>query len=125
MIRRIQATLVFPHLTVFSEENFRGASRIFRGNLGIRSTESILDGAESLRFFSTSQNATLVVFTRKNFKGNFIVYRGNRNLRDLDDLIRGNDVESLISFNQLYPEGSAAFDSGSGGFFFGTGSWSG
>ncbi|MCQ6557127.1 hypothetical protein [Paenibacillus mendelii] len=90
----------FPRLTVYSEENFLGARRIYRGNLGIRNTDSILDGIESLRFFSTSSNATLIVFTRIGFRGNFRVFRGNRNIADLDDFIAGNDVESIISTNE-------------------------
>lgn len=90
----------FPRLTVFSEENFRGRSRILRGNLGILNTENIVDGIESLRFFSTNSNATLVLFTRTRFRGNFRVIRGNRNIRDLEDFINGRDVESLISTNQ-------------------------
>jgi hypothetical protein len=100
MIKRVSALVTYPRLTVYSDENFRGARRIYRGNLGIDNTESILDGIESLRFFSTNPNATLIVFSRRNFRGRYIVYRGNRSLRDLDDLIRGNDVESLISTNQ-------------------------
>ncbi|MFS0723803.1 hypothetical protein [Paenibacillus sp. 1P07SE] len=90
----------FPRLTVYDEENFRGRSRILRGNLGIRDLDNILDGIESLRFFSTNPNATLVLFTRTRFRGNFRILRGNRSIRDLDDLIAGNDVESLISTNQ-------------------------
>ena len=73
---------------------------MYTGNLGIRNIDNILDGIESLRFFSTSSNATLVLFTRTRFRGNFRVLRGNRTLRDLDDLISGNDVESIISTNQ-------------------------
>lgn len=90
----------YPRLTVFEDEGFRGTSRIFRGNVGISNTDRIVDGIESLRFFSTSSNATLVLFTRTGFRGNFRILRGNRSLRDLDDLIGGNDVESIISTNQ-------------------------
>lgn len=97
---QLNALVTLPRLAVYSEENFFGARRIYRGNLGIGNLESILDGIESLRFFSTNPNATLVVFSQRNFGGRYIVYRGSRNLRDLDDLIRGNDVESLISSNQ-------------------------
>ncbi|KAF9126955.1 hypothetical protein ACTHSJ_22290 [Paenibacillus cellulositrophicus] len=99
MKKSVSIRQTYPRLTVYEEENFRGRSRIYRGNLGIRNTESILDDIESLRFFSTSSNATLVVFTRTNFRGNFRVYRGTTNLRDLDDLIGGADVNSLISSN--------------------------
>lgn len=98
--KEVSISQVFPRLTIFSEENFRGSSRILRGNLGIRNTDSILDGIESLRFFSTSSNATLVLFTRTRFRGNFRVLRGNHNIADLDDFISGQDVESLISTNQ-------------------------
>lgn len=90
----------YPRLTVYDEENFRGRSRILRGNLGIQDLDNILDGIESLRFFSTSSNATLVLFTRTRFRGSFRILRGNRSIRELDDLIGGNDVESLISTNQ-------------------------
>lgn len=100
MIQKIPVQQTYPRLTVYSEENFRGRSRIYRGNLGIRNTDAILDGIESLRFFSTSSNATLVLFTRTRFRGNFRVIRGNRNIADLDDFIAGNDVESIISTNQ-------------------------
>lgn len=100
MEKTVNVSQTYPRLTVYSDENFRGRSRIFRGNTGLRNLDNILGGVESLRFFSTSRNATLVVFTRPNFQGGFRVFRGNTNLRDLDDLIRGNDVESLISTNQ-------------------------
>ncbi|MGN7415516.1 hypothetical protein [Paenibacillus sp. SAF-068] len=100
MKKTVNVSQTYPRLTVYSEENYRGRSRIYRGNTGLRNLDNILDGVESLRFFSTSSNATLVVFTRPNFQGGFRVFRGNTNLRDLDDLIRGNDVESLISTNE-------------------------
>ena len=96
----VSQTVVYPRLRIFSEENLQGTSRTLRGNLGIRNTDNILDGIESLQFFSTSSNATLVLFTRTRFRGNFRILRGNRTLRDLDDLINGNDVESIISTNQ-------------------------
>ncbi|GGG03958.1 hypothetical protein [Paenibacillus aceti] len=100
MKKQVHVSQTYPRLTVYSEENFRGARRVYTGNLGIRNTDNILDGIESLRFFSTSSNATLVLFTRTRFRGNFRVIRGNRSLADLDDLINGNDVESIISTNQ-------------------------
>ncbi|AJS61154.1 hypothetical protein [Paenibacillus sp. IHBB 10380] len=98
--QKVSISQRFPLLTVYSEENFRGARRIFTGNLGIRNLDRVLGGIESLRFFSTNPNATLVLFTRTRFRGNFRILRGNRSIRDLDDLIAGNDVESLISTNQ-------------------------
>lgn len=88
----------FPRLSLFSEENFRGRVRVIRGNVGIRNLDARID-VESLRFFSTSANATLVLFSRTNFRGAFRVFRGNRSIADLDDIIGGNDVESLISSN--------------------------
>jgi hypothetical protein len=100
MQKEVHVSQTYPRLTVYDEENFRGNRTIFTGNLGIRNTDNILDGIESLRFFSTSSNATLVLFTRTRFRGNFRVIRGNRNIRDLDDFISGNDVESIISTNQ-------------------------
>lgn len=100
MKKTVHVSQTYPRLTVYSEEDYRGRSRVYRGNTGLRNLDNILGGVESLRFFSTSSNATLVVFTRPNFQGGFRVFRGNTNLRDLDDLIRGNDVESLISTNQ-------------------------
>lgn len=100
MKKEVHVSQTYPRLTVYNEENFRGSSRIYTGNLGIRNTDRILDGIESLRFFSTSSNATLVLFTRTQFRGNFRVLRGNHSIRDLDDFISGNDVESIISTNQ-------------------------
>ncbi|MBY3624650.1 hypothetical protein HGO21_34685 [Acinetobacter sp. CUI P1] len=100
MKKEVHVSQTYPRLTVYNEENFRGSSRIYTGNLGIRDTDRILDGIESLRFFSTSSNATLVLFTRTQFRGNFRVLRGNHSIRDLDDFISGNDVESIISTNQ-------------------------
>ncbi|MNC22574.1 hypothetical protein D3C76_245690 [compost metagenome] len=100
MKKEVHISQTYPRLTVYSEENHLGRSRIYTGNLGIRNTDAILDGIESLRFFSTSSNATLVLFTRTRFRGSFRVLRGNRNIRDLDDYINGNDVESIISTNQ-------------------------
>jgi hypothetical protein len=89
----------FPRLRLYSEENYRGFRRTIRGNVGIANLEARYDDVESLRFFSTNPNATLVLFSRTRFRGSFRVFRGNTNLRDLDDIIRGNDVESLISSN--------------------------
>lgn len=100
MRKPVSILQTYPRLTVYDEEDFRGRSRILRGNLGIRDLDNVLGGIESLRFFSTSSNATLVLFTRTRFRGNFRILRGNRSIRDLDDLIGGNDVESLISTNQ-------------------------
>ncbi|WNS45550.1 hypothetical protein [Paenibacillus sp. MMS20-IR301] len=100
MDKEVHISQTYPRLTVYSEENYRGRSRIYRGNLGIRNTDNILDGIESLRFFSTSSNATLVLFSRTRFRGSFRVLRGNHSIRDLDDYISGNDVESIISTNQ-------------------------
>ncbi|MHA0858296.1 hypothetical protein [Paenibacillus sp. CMAA1364] len=94
------ATQRYPRLTVYSEENYRGSRRVLRGNLGIRDLDNVLDGIDSLKFFSTSSNATLVLFTRTRFRGNFRILRGNHNIRDLEDFIAGHDVESLISSNQ-------------------------
>lgn len=85
---------------MYSEENLTGRSRVYTGNLGIRNTDAILDGIESLRFVSSNPNATLVLFTRPRFRGNFRILRGSRRLNDLDDLIGGEDVESLIATNQ-------------------------
>lgn len=100
MKKEVHVSQTYPRLTVYDEENLRGNRRILTGNLGIRNIDNILDGIESLRFFSTSSNATLVLFTRTRFRGNFRVLRGNRSIRDLDDFISGNDVESIISTNQ-------------------------
>ncbi|WP_020618835.1 hypothetical protein [Paenibacillus daejeonensis] len=100
MKKQVSISQTYPRLRVFDEENFRGRRRTLRGNLGIRDLDNILDGIESLSFFSTNPNATLVLFTRTRFRGNFRILRGNRSIRDLDDLIGGNDVESLISTNQ-------------------------
>lgn len=100
MQKEVHISQTYPRLTVYNEENYRGRSRIYRGNLGIRDIDSILDGIESLRFFSTSSNATLVLFSRTRFRGSFRVLRGNHSIRDLEDYISGNDVESIISTNQ-------------------------
>jgi len=100
MADEADALQTYPRLTVYAEENFRGRSAIYRGNLGIANLDTRLGGIESLRFFSTSENATLVLFTRPNFGGTFRVLRGNRSIPDLDDIIGGEDAESLISTNQ-------------------------
>ncbi|MEK3788463.1 MULTISPECIES: hypothetical protein [Paenibacillus] len=100
MRKLVHASQTYPRLTVYEDENYRGRSRVYTGNLGIRNTDAILDGIESLRFFSTNSNATLVLFTRTRFRGNFRVLRGNHSISDLEDYINGNDVESLIATNQ-------------------------
>ncbi|MDU4697062.1 MULTISPECIES: hypothetical protein [Paenibacillus] len=100
MKKLVHISQTSPRLTVYSEENLTGRSRVFTGNLGIRNTDAILDGIESLRFASSNSNATLVLFTRTRFRGNFRILRGSRRLNDLDDLIGGNDVESIIATNQ-------------------------
>jgi len=85
---------------VFSEENFCGLRRTYRGNLGIADIDSVLTGIESLRFFSTNPNATLVLFDRSRFRDKFFILRGNRSIRELDDFLRRGDVESLIASNE-------------------------
>lgn len=90
----------YPRLRVYSEENFRGLRRTYRGNLGIPDIDSVLTGIESLRFFSTNPGATLVLFDRSRFRDNFVILRGNRRIAELDDFLRRGDVESLISTNQ-------------------------
>lgn len=94
------ASIIYPRLRVYSEENFRGLRRTYRGNLGIADIDSVLTGIKSLRFFSTNPNATLVLFDRSRFRDNFVILRGNRSIRELDDILRRGDVESLISSNQ-------------------------
>ncbi|MBY3624649.1 hypothetical protein HGO21_34680 [Acinetobacter sp. CUI P1] len=94
------ASIIYPRLRVYSEENFRGLRRTYRGNLGIADIDSVLTGIESLRFFSTNPNATLVLFDRSRFRDNFVILRGNRSIRELNDFLRRGDVESLISSNQ-------------------------
>ena len=87
-------TQVFPVLNLFSDENFRGRRRTFRGSVAVRDMERRFgfDG-ESLRFFSTNPNATLVIFSDENFRGSFRIIRGSQNLRDVED------VESFVMAN--------------------------
>jgi len=94
----LKATIsqVFPRLTLFREENYRGRRFIWRGNVGLRNLERRFGDIESLRFFSPSANATLVLFSRPRFQGRFRVFRGSVNIADLDDIIAGSDPESLI-----------------------------
>lgn len=94
------ASVLYPRLRVYSEENFRGLRRTYRGNLGIADIDAVLTGIESLRFFSTNPNATLVLFDRSRFRDNFVILRGNRSIRELDDFLRRGDVESLIATNE-------------------------
>lgn len=93
-------TAVYPRLTVYSEENFRGLRRIYCGNLGFADVDTVITGIESLRFFSTNPGATLVLFDRSAFRDNFVILRGNRSIRELDDILRRGDAESLIATNQ-------------------------
>ncbi|RKD21039.1 hypothetical protein BEP19_15275 [Ammoniphilus oxalaticus] len=76
---------VFPVLRLFSEENYRGRSVTVRGAVAVRDLERRFD-TDSLRFFSTNPNATLVIFSEKNFHGSFRIIRGNRNIRNIDDM---------------------------------------
>ncbi|OAX47129.1 hypothetical protein [Paenibacillus sp. AD87] len=100
MDKQVSISQTYPRLTVYSEENFRGLRRVYRGNLGIADIDAVLTGIESLKFFSTNPNATLVLFDRSRFRDNFVVLRGNRIIRELDDFLRRGDVESLIASNQ-------------------------
>lgn len=68
MDNKAYVSQTYPCLTVYNEENFRGSRRVFKGNLGIRNTDNILDGIESLRFFSTSSNATLVLLLARSLE---------------------------------------------------------
>lgn len=90
---------VFPRLQLFSNANYRGIRRTVRGNLGIRNLEARCGDVESLRFFSTNRNATLVLFSRTNFQGTFRIFRGIRNIADLDGIIAGRDSLSLVQAN--------------------------
>lgn len=67
MKKSVHVSQTYPRLTVYSEENYAGRSRIYRGNTGLRDLDNILDGVESLRFFSTNSNATLVLFNETEF----------------------------------------------------------
>jgi len=78
-------TQVFPVLRLYSDENYRGRRLTLRGNVASRDLERLFD-ADSLRFFSTNPNATLVIFSEENFRGSFRIIRGNRNIRDIDDM---------------------------------------
>lgn len=98
-MQRASVSQVFPRLSLFTGENYRGRRFVLRGNLGIRSLERRSGDIESLRFFSTNPNATLVLFSRPNFRGQIRVFRGNTNISDLGDIIRGEDAESLVMAN--------------------------
>jgi hypothetical protein len=98
-MRKAIISQVFPRLFLYRDENFRGTRFVWRGNLGLRNLERLYDDIESLRFFSTNPNATLVLFSRPNFQGAFRVFRGNTNIADLDDIIAGNDPDSLVMAN--------------------------
>jgi hypothetical protein len=100
MITIKAASIIYLRLRVYSEENVHGLRRTYRGNLGIADIDSVLTGIESLRFFSTNRNATLLLFDRSHFRDNFVILRGNRSIRELDNFLRRGDVESLISSNQ-------------------------
>lgn len=92
--------VLFPRLALFRNEFYRGRRFVVRGNVGIRNLERSFGEIESLRFFSTNPNATLVLFSERNFRGRIRVFRGNTNIGDLDDIIRGEEPESLISSNR-------------------------
>ena len=100
MVAKKATSVIYPRLTVYSEENFRGLRRTYRGNLGFPDVDTVITGIESLRFFSTNPNATLVLFDRSTFRDNFVILRGNRSIRELDDFLRRGDVESLIATNE-------------------------
>jgi len=87
MVAKKATSVIYPRLTVYSEENFRGHRRTYRGNLGFPDVDTVITGIESLRFFSTNPNATLVLFDRSTFRDNFVILRGNRSIRELDDFI--------------------------------------
>lgn len=100
MAAKKETSILYPRLRVYSEENFRGLRRTYRGNLGLPDIDSILTGIESLRLFSTNANATLVLFDRSGFRDNFVILRGNRSISELNDILRRGDVESLIATNE-------------------------
>lgn len=102
---------VYPVLRLYSEENYRGRRVTVRGAVAVRDLERHFD-AESLRFFSTNPNATLVIFSEEHFQGRFRIIRGNRNVRDIDDMesfvmanfrISESDVRRLQRTRQLPP----------------------
>jgi hypothetical protein len=92
-MRKTQLRL--PRLTLYSDENFRGRIRIFRGNRAIRNTERIFDEPESLRFRSIGRGATFVLFSRNNFKGTFRIIRISRSIADVERAL-GFEVHSII-----------------------------
>jgi hypothetical protein len=99
MIEKASILQTYPRLALYSEERFRGAVRVFRGNLGIRDVDRRGRDAESLRFFSPNANATLVLFSEESFRGSFRVFRGSRNIANLDDIIFGEEPESIVMAN--------------------------
>lgn len=101
MMKASISQVVFPRLALFRDEFYNGRRFIVRGNVGIRNLERTFGDIESLRFFSTSSNATLVLYSEPNFRGAFRVFRGNTNIADLGDIIGGDEEpESIISTNR-------------------------
>ncbi|OAS24008.1 hypothetical protein [Paenibacillus oryzisoli] len=96
----VYAKPIYPRLTVYSEKYYQGGSAILSGNIGIPNFDLPLGGMESLRFFSTNPNSTLVLFSLTRFRGDFRVFHGVRNVSDFDNIINGNDANSLISTNK-------------------------
>ena len=68
MMKASISQVVFPRLALFRDEFYNGRRFIVRGNVGIRNLERTFGDIESLRFFSTSSNATLVLFSEPNFR---------------------------------------------------------
>lgn len=92
-VRKTQVRL--PRLTLYSDENFRGRSRVFRGNRAIRNIDRIFDEPKSLRFRSNGRGATLVLFSRNNFQGSFRMIRLSRGIADVERFL-GFEVHSII-----------------------------
>lgn len=100
-VRKAVVKQAQPLLQLFSQTNFSGTRRQFRGNLGVRNLEvlGINDDAESFRFSSPSVTATLVLFTDRNYQGRFVIFNGPQNVEDLADFNIENQASSLIMSN--------------------------
>ncbi len=91
----LKISQLLPRLTLYDDENFRGARRTFRGNVAIRNIDRIFEEPDSLRFRPNRVGATLVLFSRTNFRGAFRVIRVRRNIADVERVL-GIEVNSII-----------------------------
>lgn len=96
--RRAGAKVLYPLLEVYAGTNFTGASKRFRGNIGVQRLASVNldDDLQSLKLSSPTSTGTVVLFENNNYKGEYVRF-GTGNVDDLADYNFADRASSLVA----------------------------